>query len=226
MSMTASFIANHKKILAAGPCMLIKEHGSPHPQVAHRFINVGGSGFFSQGNTNSYYGINIAPVKGQAMGSMTVHGISGGMEGIRLMHANADEGVRYLDYFAKDVTSMLMDDTARVMLTGPLEGCFVALGWCAGQPVVFHANDNSTGAGTTQNFNNKTTWIRGAAAAYFGCKLTNLLIDKDYKDANAAYRAFVYGVKDGGKWGFWFHSAYFDGSKWKLRNAADPLPEW
>jgi len=134
--------------------------------------------------------------------------------------------VRCLDYLAKDVTSMAMDDAVRVILTGPLEGCFVGLGWCGGQPVVFHANDNSTSAGTTQNFNNKTRWIREAAAAYFGCKLTHLLLDKDYRQGDEAYRAFVYGVKAGGNWGFWFHSTYLAGNKWKVSHAADPLPEW
>jgi hypothetical protein len=226
MSMTANFIANHKKILAAGPCMLIKEHDSPRPNVAHKFTNIGGSGFFSQGGTTSFYGINIAPVTGQAMGSMSTHGVAGGMEGIRLVHANADQGVRYLDYFDKDVTSMPMDDGARLMLTGPLEGCFIAIGWCGTQPVVFHANDNSTAAGTTQNFNNKTSWIRQASVAYFGCKLTHLMIDKDYKEGDFPYRGFVYGVKQGGAWGFWFHSTYLDGNRWKVRNASDPLPEW
>ena len=188
MSMTANFIANHRKILAAGPGMLIKEHGSPHLQLAHKFTTMGGSGFFSQGNTTSYCYINIAPVTGRAMGSMSTHGIGGGMEGIRLVHANADEGVRYLDYFAKDVTSMVLDDGAKVMLTGPPEGCFVAIGWCGGtQPVAFDANANSTSAGTTQNFNNKTRWILEAAAAYFGCKLTHLLLDKDYRQGDEAY---------------------------------------
>lgn len=225
MSMTALFIANHKNILKAGPCMLVKEHGSPHPSLAHTFRMIGETGYFSQDDkTKTFYSVNIAPVRG-GMGSVLTHGVSGGMEGIRLQGAGADEGVRYLDYFADGCTSMALDAAAKVVFTGPLEGCFVAVGRGMGPSTyLFHANDNKTKGDSTKNASSKLAMIRDASQAYFSCRLEEMLMAKDYKNADEPYRAFVYGINGGGGWDFYFHSAILDNNRWKVIHASDPLP--
>jgi len=222
MSMTAQFVANHKQILSAGPCMLIKEHGSPHPSVAHNLRNIGDTGYFEQGAGNQYYGIEIRPIV-LGMGSIKAHSARGGMEAISVVGEQIDEGVRYLDYYASACTALAIDSAAKVVLTGPLEGCFIGVGRHFQNYYLFHANDNTTTLDNPKNATNKIKMIRDAALGYWGCNLTHLLMASTYK-TDGAYRAFVYGVKNGVEWNFYYHCAVYDGNNWKVKTASDPLP--
>lgn len=226
MPMTDNFIKNHKNILAAGPCLLIKEQGSPGPNEAHKLRNIGDTGYFSQDNVNTYYGIRISPVVDSTSYSMKMHGAGGGMEGIRLVGSATDKGVRYLDYYSNGVTTIALDGAARVVLTGPLEGCFVAVGrGFGGATYLFHVNDNKTKDDEQQNTLNKIRGIQDASRGYFSCTLKELLTRSDYADPVLPYRAFVYGVKDpSGTWNFFYHCSVFD-DKWRVKVASDPLPQ-
>ncbi len=224
MSMTANFLANFRRILSAGPCMLIKEHGSPYAHVAHPLRRLGDVGYFSQGGASGFYGLNIAPVR-DGIGSIRKHGVGGGLEGIRLTGAAADEGVRYLDYFSNGCTTLALDGQARVVFTGPIEGCFVAVGRSHPGTFLFHANENETESDPLRNKLNKIRKIEQAALGYWACRIEELLMASAYSHPVAACRAFVFGVVNGtGDWEFFFHSAIYDGGRWSVKNACEPLP--
>ena len=122
MTMAKNFIDNYQRILTAGPCMLSKGQGSPVPNDAHKMVEIGEFRFFSQDNPTGFYGLKISPNK-----QMGGHG-TGMLENIEVVGATSDEGVRYLDYIANGLTCFEIDASAKVILTGPLTGCFVAVG--------------------------------------------------------------------------------------------------
>jgi hypothetical protein len=128
--------------------------------------------------------------------------------------AAADGGVRYLDYLATGCTTLAIVANARLLLTGPLEGCFVAVGRANRNTFLFLANDNQTKDNPTQNKQNKIRMIEQAAMGYWACTLEELLMPNSYGDTSAPYRAFVFGVRNGTEdWDFYFHSATYDGGR-------------
>lgn len=217
MTMANQFINNYKRILSAGPCMLSKGHGSPLPNQAHKMTEIGDFRFFSQANQNAFYGIKISPNK-----QLGGHGL-GVLENIEIIGSPNDQGVRYLDYTADGLTTFAIDDAARVILTGPLTGCFVAVGRGYGNTYLFHVNENKTKNDVNQNKINKIAMLRQAQMGYWSCQLEQLLISTDYR-TDGAYQAFVFGVKESGEWKFYFHCAIHDGSQWKIKDACQELP--
>lgn len=221
MTMANQFISNHKRILEAGPCMMSKGMGSPSPVHAHKMKEVGDSRFFSQESPKAYYGIKIAPSK--ALGG---HGL-GVLENIEITGSSKDDGVRYLDYTANGLTTFDIDAAARVILTGPLTGCFIAVGRSAtgSGTYLFHVNENETKDNPQQNKINKISMLQSASMGYWSCKFEQLLLSTDYR-TEGAYQAFVYGIKEPAGWKFYYHCAAWDGERWTNRIACEELPLW
>ena len=65
--------------------------------------------------------------------------------------------------------------------------------------------------------------LQQAAASRFSCRLTQILLNADYR-TDGAYMAFAFGIKKTDDWSFYYHSAQFDGGSWSIKVGCEELP--
>jgi hypothetical protein len=237
MSLTKQFIENHKKILAASPCMLNRVN-APTDTEAFNITQIG-EVFIFQPKADlirKHFGVDIGspdPTSSLQVGTRRVGGIHrsvsgslrGEAQGINIITVKANEGVQYLPWQPNSISFMKLDNAKdKVFFTGPLEGCFVYAAKTGYQWYLFHANYNKNSK-EQENVDAKEKMYILAKTGIFN---TFPIVDvgclgpKQYKPAdNPAYRAFVYGIQEGDNWQFYFHSiAMNKEGEWTITNAS------
>ena len=237
--MTQQFIANHKKILAASPCMLNRV-GAPSDTDAFKVTKIGEVFIFQTrpDPMRKYFGVDIGPPDAVGSSGLRINekrpagihrsgsgSLRGEAQGINIITVKADEGVQYLPWQPNSISYMKLDNAKdRVVFTGPLEGCFVSTLKTGNDWYLFHANYNLN-SNEEENADAKEQMYQLAKKGIwnmFPIVDVGLVGPKQYKPADkSAYRAFVYGIYENDDWTFYFHSISMDkNGDWKITNAA------
>lgn len=119
----------------------------------------------------------------------------------------AETFVRYLPWQPDRCTYMRIDDAAKIAFTGPLTGCNIYVAGSRTNPVLFHTNSNTNADDAVANNTAKQLMTQNLLAANVCGIPNNTLIGGrlERKSYSGDYYGFVFGLKEGTDWRFYFN---------------------